>query len=144
MAAERDDEREVLLEERLRSAPLQLNQWTTEEQPEQPGFCIEGVGAPGDFMHEGDKLLVWKRSVVVARIDDAHRLDLHRRAVGAHTKNAHRLRPEGAFDDGVCRHSLKHGILCSVQFSVLEIRTTMPYTKVPPSLIGTPEGWQFS
>ena len=99
-------------------------------QAEQPRFCVEGVGAAGDLVYEGGELLARNRPVVVAGIDDAHGLDLHRRAMSAHTKNAHGLRPEGTFDDGVCRYTLKHGMLCSVQFSVFEIKTAAHYTRV--------------
>ena len=113
-------------------------------QAEQPWFCVEGVGAAGDLPYEGGELLARNRPVVVVGIDDAHGLDLHRRAMSAHTKNAHRPRPEGAFDDSICRYRLKHGILCRRQFSVYEIKTATHYTRVLPSLIGTSVSGQFS
>ena len=105
-------------------------------------FKVIGLGLllPG----HGDGRLLPLRPVVVVGIDDAHGLDLHRRAMSAHTKNAHRPRPEGAFDDSVCRYRLKHGILYRAQFSILKIKTATHYTRVPPSLIGTSMGGQFS
>ena len=106
-------------------------------QAEQTGFCVEGMGSAGDFAHEVGDLLARNRAVVVMGVNDAHSLDLHRCAVGTHTKNAHRPWPKGAFDDCVCRYCLKHGILHRAQFSILEIKAVSYYTKVPSFLIGT-------
>lgn len=113
-------------------------------QAEQPGFCVEGVRGAGDLTHEGGELLARNRSVVVEGIDDAHRLYLHRRSVSARTKNAHRARPEGAFDDSVCHYRLKHDIPYTAQFSTLGIEANAYYTRVTPCPKGTPTGWQFS
>ena len=104
-------------------------------QAEQPWFCVEGVGAAGDLPYEGGELLARNRPVVVVGIDEAHGLNLHCRAVGAHTKNAHRPGPEGAVDDSVCLYRLMHGILSRAQFSILEIMTAIHYTRVSPPLI---------
>ena len=47
MAAERRNEREVLLKDRLRSALLRLNEWMTGEQAERLTFELENVDATG-------------------------------------------------------------------------------------------------
>ena len=47
LAAERGDEREVLLKSRLRAALLRLNQWMTEEQADRVIFDLEHVDATG-------------------------------------------------------------------------------------------------
>ena len=47
LAAERGDEREVLLKDRLRAALLRLNQWMTEEQADRAIFELEHVDATG-------------------------------------------------------------------------------------------------
>ena len=47
LAAERSDEREVLLKGRLRAALLRLNQWMTEEQADRVIFDLEHVDATG-------------------------------------------------------------------------------------------------
>ena len=47
LAAERSDEREVLLKGRLRGALLRLNQWMTEEQANRVVFDLEHVDATG-------------------------------------------------------------------------------------------------
>ena len=47
LAAERSDEREVLLKGRLRGALLRLNQWMTEEQADRVIFDLEHVDATG-------------------------------------------------------------------------------------------------
>ena len=47
LAAERNDEREVLLKARLRRALLRLNEWMTEEQAERVIFQLQRVDAAG-------------------------------------------------------------------------------------------------
>ncbi len=47
LAAERNDEREVLLKARLRRALLRLNEWMTEEQAERVIFELQRVDATG-------------------------------------------------------------------------------------------------
>ena len=47
LAAERGDEREVLLKGRLRAALLRLNEWLTEAQAERVIFDLENVNATG-------------------------------------------------------------------------------------------------
>ena len=47
LAAERGDEREVLLKGRLRAALMRLNEWMTEEQAERAIFELEHVDATG-------------------------------------------------------------------------------------------------
>ena len=47
LAAERGEEREVLLKGRLRAALLRLNQWLTEEQADRVIFELENVNATG-------------------------------------------------------------------------------------------------
>ncbi len=47
LAAERGDEREVLLKGRLRAALMRLNQWMTEDQAERAIFDLEHVDATG-------------------------------------------------------------------------------------------------
>ena len=47
LAAERDDERGVLLKDRLRAVLLRLNQWMTEEQADRVIFELEHVDATG-------------------------------------------------------------------------------------------------
>ena len=47
LAAERGDEREVLLKGRLRAALLRLNEWMTEEQADRAIFELEHVDATG-------------------------------------------------------------------------------------------------
>ena len=47
LAAERGDEREVLLKARLKRALLRLNEWMTEEQAERVIFELEHVDATG-------------------------------------------------------------------------------------------------
>ena len=47
LAAERGDEREVLLKGRLRGALLRLNEWMTEEQAERAVFGLEHMDATG-------------------------------------------------------------------------------------------------
>ena len=47
LAAERGDEREVLLRARLRRALLRLNEWMTEEQAERVIFELQRVDATG-------------------------------------------------------------------------------------------------
>ena len=47
LAAERSDEREVLLKGRLRAALMRLNEWMTEEQAERAIFELEHVDSTG-------------------------------------------------------------------------------------------------
>ena len=47
LAAERGDQREVLLKGRLRAALLRLNEWMTEEQAERVVFELEHIDATG-------------------------------------------------------------------------------------------------
>ena len=47
LAAERSDERDVLLKWRLRMALLRLNQWMTEEQAQRIVFELENVNFTG-------------------------------------------------------------------------------------------------
>ena len=47
LAAERGDEREVLLKGRLRAALLRLNEWLTDAQAERVSFELENVNATG-------------------------------------------------------------------------------------------------
>ena len=47
MAAERADQREVLLKSRLRRALLRLNEWMTEEQADRVAFGLEHLDATG-------------------------------------------------------------------------------------------------
>ena len=47
LAAERSDERDVLLKRRLRMALLRLNQWMTEEQAQRIVFELENVNSTG-------------------------------------------------------------------------------------------------
>ena len=47
LAAERNEEREVLLKRRLRAALLRLNEWLTDEQAERAIFELEHVNAVG-------------------------------------------------------------------------------------------------
>ena len=47
LAAERGDEREVLLKGRLRAALMRLNEWMTEEQAERAVFELEHVDSTG-------------------------------------------------------------------------------------------------
>ena len=47
LAAERGDEREVLLKGRLKAALMRLNEWMTEEQAERAIFELEHIGATG-------------------------------------------------------------------------------------------------
>ena len=47
LAAERSDEREVLLKGRLRAALLRLNEWLTEQQADRVIFELENVNATG-------------------------------------------------------------------------------------------------
>ena len=113
-------------------------------QAEQSWLCVECVGAPCDFPYQVGELLARNRPVVIVGIDDAHGLDLHCRAMSAHAQHSYRPWPEGAFYDGVCCNTLKHGILCRAQFPLFEIKTATHYTRVLPSLIGTSVGGQFS
>ena len=47
LAAERGDEREVLLKGRLKAALLRLNEWMTEEQAYRAIFDLEHIDATG-------------------------------------------------------------------------------------------------
>ena len=47
LAAERADEREVLLKGRLKAALLRLNEWMTEEQAGRAIFDLEHIDATG-------------------------------------------------------------------------------------------------
>ena len=47
LAAERANEREVLLKGRLRAALMRLNEWMTEEQADRAIFDVEHVAATG-------------------------------------------------------------------------------------------------
>ena len=52
LAAERGDEREVLLKGRLRAALLRLNQWMTEDQAERVIFELEHIDATGMALNQ--------------------------------------------------------------------------------------------
>ena len=47
LAAERTNEREVLLKDRLRAALLRLNEWMTDEQANRVIFDLQNIDATG-------------------------------------------------------------------------------------------------
>ena len=95
LAAERADEREVLLKGRLRRALLRLNEWMTEEQVERAVFELEHVNATGMARNQAvHEYLTYGMPLAVD--------------TGPGTGHPHRpllrLRPPGGWPERVRRH----------------------------------------